>query len=240
MTPGRVLLTRTAPDGEDSTTRLAELGFEVVWHPALITQPVEIEEQQIPDHCHLIFTSRNGVRFAPKSCIVKADHVFCVGDATAGAAVEAGYTAALSANGNSSDIIRLIGEQDNLPSLPFIHMANDKPRGNIVESLNATGLDARLVQVYETRPSDKFAAQITAELSNKTTPCQAVLIYSPAAAGVIASQAHEAVRTFIAQNGVFAAISEAAAAPLADFADIRLNIAAMPTEDALFRALMTG
>lgn len=240
MTPKRVLLTRTAPDGEDSATRLSELGFDVVWRPALITQAVGIEEQQIPDHCHLIFTSRNGVRFAPKSCIVKADHVFCVGDATADAALAAGYKVALSANGNSSDLVRLIGAKKNLPSLPFIHLANDKPRGNIVESLNAAGLDARLVQVYETRPSDKFATQITAELSDQITPCQAILIYSPAAANVIASQAHDAVRAFIAQNGVFIAISEAAAAPLADFADIRLNIAAMPTEDALFRALMTG
>ena len=240
MTAKRILLTRTGPDGEDSVQRLEQMGFEVIWRPALSSRAISVDAAQLPGRCHLIFTSRNGVRFAPLGALRKADHVFCVGQATAEAAKLAGYQTIHSANGNSKDLIRLIGEYKHLPPYPLIHLANDKPRGDIVASLTNVGLNTRLVQVYETNPAPDFAPTANAVLTDTNNPCHALLVYSPAAAGILADQCSDAICAFIAQNGFFVTISEAAAAPLADFADIRLKIAAKPTEDALFRALTTG
>ena len=91
----------------------------------------------------VIFTSANGVRFAPEGAGRRA---FCVGDATTDAAQAKGWVAE-----KSGDTAHALA--DTLCAKPplqrLIHLSGAHVRGDIVARLNAAGADAHRVTIYD-------------------------------------------------------------------------------------------
>ena len=93
-----------------------------------------------------IFTSKAGVSFAP---VGDGRVAYCVGDATAQLAKDAGY-APLSANGSAEDLVALI--LNEAPTISLLHIRGEISHGNVTERLVAQGISCTDVVAYRKVP----------------------------------------------------------------------------------------
>lgn len=217
----RVWVTRTLPGALKTAERLRALGHEPLVEPLFEVRPLA-PELDLTGVAALAFTSGHGVTaFAARSS-ERALPVFAVGDATAAAATAAGFGAVRSAAGDVSRLAASIAE--TRPSGVVLHLAARERAGNLEGALQAAGVAARTVAVYETverawTAPDRF---------------DAVLVQSPRAAHVLADRLPSAT------PAVFACVSPAAAAPLTRAEFVAVRAAAEPTEAALLDLLATA
>lgn len=217
MIPSRIWVTRARPGAEATSGRLTALGLTPLVAPLLEvrTLAAEIDLTGIDG---LIFTSRNGVAAFTALNPDRARRVFTVGEATAHAAREAGFTDVVSAGGDLTALAALI--RDEAPGMTLLHAAAAKPAGDL-STLVGDRAQVRATAVYET-------------VETHAAPPKAwdtVLIHSPRAATAFAA------RTPDARGRLACAISTAAAAPLASLPFAEVRIAAAPTEDAVLETL---
>ncbi|MFC5344827.1 uroporphyrinogen-III synthase [Brevundimonas staleyi] len=214
-----VWITRAKPGAHHSADRLSGLGFTPVVAPLLEVRPLDVRPDLTGIQA-LAFTSRNGVRaFADRSAD-RALPVFAVGDATAAAAREAGFTDVRSADGDLPALAALIRAEG--VGRAILHPAAAEPAGDLA-ALVGDAARITTVAVYEAVETDTSAPDAW----------DAVLIYSPRAARALAARlAPGAVGDRIA-----IAISLAAAEPLTALGFAEIRIAEAPTEDRLLAAL---
>ena len=129
-----ILITRPEDDAERFLTTLrAEAGsFEVIICPAFWFEEVPVK---MPNFDVAIFTSRTGVSYAPQG---NGRLAYCVGDATAQFARDAGYIS-LSATGSADELVALILEQ--APTGSLLHIRGEKSLGNVTERLAERGIN---------------------------------------------------------------------------------------------------
>ncbi len=97
----------------------------------------------------LIFTSVNGVAFAPHAPGLPA---FCVGERTAEAARRAGFDARGMGADAATLIDRLIAARP-VPG-PWLHLRGAHARGDVARALTAAGIETREAVVYDQQPCD--------------------------------------------------------------------------------------
>ncbi|MGV3579544.1 uroporphyrinogen-III synthase [Brevundimonas sp.] len=220
MTPIRTLwITRAQPGAERTAERLTDLGFTPVVASLLTIRPLDIRPDLTGIEA-LAFTSRNGVKAFAAGSPVPALPIFAVGDATAAAAREAGFTDVRSADGDLRALAALIRTEG--AGLTILHPAAAEPAGDLAALVGDT---ARIttVAVYEAVETSPAPPEVW----------NAVLIHSPRAARALAVRlSPEAVADRIA-----VAISPAAAEPLTATGFAEIRIAEVPTEDGLLAAL---
>jgi uroporphyrinogen-III synthase len=110
--------------------------------PLIAITPVPADVA-IEDAAVAIFTSSNGVRFAPPALGRRA---FCVGESTTRTARDAGWQAVFAGQ-NAEGLIAHVAAQR--PEGRLWHFSGVNVRGGVVEALCAAGLDARRVVVYD-------------------------------------------------------------------------------------------
>lgn len=214
-----VWVTRAEPGATRTAERLTALGFEPVVVPLLATRfltPV----LDLTGITGLAFTSVNGVTAFCRLSGARALPVFAVGDTTAQAARDAGFSHAQSASGDLYALATLI--QNAELSGPVLHPVAREPAGDL-SALVGAAITIRSVAVYE-----------TIETEPSTPPAfDAVLIHSPRAARALAK-----TLSGIAMGDTRAiAISLAAAEPLAGLDLTQIRIADAPNETAMIAAL---
>ena len=191
----RVWVTRARLGADRTAERLRGLGMEPVVQPLLAVQPLSPALPDLDRFAALVFTSLNGVA-AYADLTPRRDHlVFAVGDATAQAARDIGFTKARSAAGDLEDLTRLLAEA---APTRLLAIAAETPAGDLARSLReAEGRQSiEILTAYRTVPTGVAAP----------AAIDAVLIHSPRAAS-------EAARNALPANAVIACISPAAAAP---------------------------
>lgn len=213
----RVWVTRAQPGARRTAERLTALGVTPIVLPLLAIHPLDVTLDLTGVEA-LAFTSINGVTAFAALSPDRALPVFSVGDATAQAAHDAGFTTIQSANGDLAALAALIRAEAS--GLSILHPCAAEPAGDLAAAIGSAAT-IRAIPVYGAR-----------ETGTPAPPeWDAVLIHSPRAArALVAAHPDTAARTAIV-------ISIAAAAPLSplDFADIR--IADSPTETALLATL---
>ena len=184
--------------------------------PLLAIRPLPQAAPDLTGVAALAFTSRNGVAAFAALTEARALPVFTVGDATAEAARAAGFAEIHSAAGALGDLARLLASA--APGVVLVPGALE-PAGD---------LPALLAGRVEVRPLPVYEAVATG--SPAPPAFDAVLVHSPRAGRALA-----ALGPFAGQ--VCAAISDAAAAPLAGASGLELRVASHPDEAALLQAL---
>lgn len=220
MTPIRTVWIIRAQRGADRTAeRLAALGFTPVVAPLLAIRPLDVL-LDLTGIQALAFTSRNAVQvFSARS-----DHfalpVFAVGDATAASARAAGFTDVRSAEGDLPALAALIRAEGE--GLSILHPGAAEPAGDLAALV---GDAARITSaaIYEAIETATPAPEAW----------DAVLIHSPRAAHALLPR----LTPNATHDRLAAAISSAAAAPLAALPFAEVRIADAPTDDALLAAL---
>ncbi|MDP3404715.1 MAG: uroporphyrinogen-III synthase [Brevundimonas sp.] len=210
----RVWVTRARPGAERTAERLAALGFTPLVVPLLEIRPLDVTIDLAGIEA-LAFTSLNGVAAFTARCGERSLPVLAVGDATAGAARDAGFRQVHSARGDLGALAALIRQE--AAGLSILHPCAAEPAGDLAGAVG-DGANVRAVPVYGARETGAVPPQ----------DWDAVLFHSPRAA--------RALQAGIG-GGVAVALSPAVAASLSDRGFAAVHIAASPTETALLEAL---
>lgn len=210
----RVWVTRARPGAERTAGRLTALGFVPVVVPLLEIRTLDV----VPDLTGidaLAFTSLNGVAAFVARSVERSLPVLAVGDATARAALDAGFAEVRSAGGDVGALAALIRQEAG--GRTILHPCAAQPAGDLAGAVG-DGTVVRALPVY--------GARETGAVPPKDR--DAVLFHSPRAARALPRGM---------EGGVAVALSPAVAAPLSDRGFTAVHIAAAPTETALLEAL---
>lgn len=206
-----ILVLRPEPGAGETVRRLRELGFEAIAAPLFIVEPVAWEPPDPAGFDALLLTSANALLHGgDRLARLRSLPVHAVGDATAGAARDAGFDIASS---GGAGIDRLLGSIE--PQLRLLHLCG-RDRREPVEARQAI----TAVAVYRATAIDQPDVG--------SAKCSVALIHSPRAAARFADLIALPDRSSIA----IAAISDAAARAAGDGWKA-VEAAAQPTEEAL-------
>ena len=233
--PYTVWVTRTA-DGADKTARAVEaLGHTALVAPVLAVEALDVRLDQPFDA--IIFTSRNGVNAFVAKSERRDVSAWCVGDATADAAGEAGFNAIMSAEGDVEALFDLM--KAKAPRhIRYLYAAAKTPSAPLTAWLWAEGFRVSQTPVYDTVAV--LPALSDADLEHITH----VLIHSARGGREVAAYLKSHGK-FAFTNPQFICMSEkawqgfgAVAGALAE--KVRHRIADEPTEAAMLELLGAG
>lgn len=225
----KVWITRTESGAERTADAVRKAGFETLVSPLLVSNPA-FETQDIAplldDVTALAFTSVNGLAFADLT--PRRDWpVFAVGDRTAEAARQKGFTDVVSASGDANDLAALIAvEWPRRGWGPPAHLllvpTAVRPAADLGVLLEGH-VRVQKIAVYET-------LETTAALPDDF---DIVLVHSPRAAEILARR--------LGQGGgagrIAVTLSPAVAAPLRALGFAEVRVATRPDEPSLLEAL---
>jgi uroporphyrinogen-III synthase len=144
-----VWITRAEPGATATAARLRVLGFEPVIAPLIETRPLPAKPD-LAGVAALAFTSAAGVAAFAAVCATRDLPVFAVGEVTAAAAHDAGWTEVTCADGDVAALARLITAERPRIAGAVLHAGAAAPAGDLVGALTRAGLSARFLAVYET------------------------------------------------------------------------------------------
>ncbi len=137
----RVVILRPEPGASATLARATAAGIDAVAIPLFKIAPLDWVAPDAGGHDALLLTSANAVRFAGEQlAALRALPVYCVGEATAGAARDAGLTVAASGTGDAATLIDLVP-----PALRLLHLTGNTHRA--LEKVTA-------IIVYDSAPID--------------------------------------------------------------------------------------
>ena len=228
-----VWITRTLPGAALTAARVRSLGWTPLVDPLLEVRPFDTLVP-MDGVGALAFTSPNGVTAFARLCQERALPTFAVGDGTADAARDAGFTEVASAAGDVHDLVALIAARRDTFSGHLLRPGPGKPAGDLDGALALHGVQARSCVVYET---------ITTDLDASGPPMRrllagdlnAVLVHSPRAGRRLARLLNGPPPA----SCRFVCISAAAARPLVEVG-CSVVIAAHPGEAGVLAALGRG
>ncbi|MDW3223658.1 MAG: uroporphyrinogen-III synthase [Paracoccaceae bacterium] len=170
----------------------------------------------------VIFTSANGVRFAPEGL---GRDAYCVGDATRQAAARMGWSGRCLGETSAGLVDALIAQP---PDAKLWHLSGLHTRGAIVEKLAAAGLTARRVPLYDQRllPLNRDALAVLQADQRVIVP-----LFSPRTAHQFAQNCPKKATPNLL------CLSDAVAEPLHILNSRSLDVAASPNARAMLDGL---
>lgn len=148
--PPRVLLTRPRNDAMTDAAILEQKGYLTAIEPVLVIEPVAATLNLAKVQA-VLATSANGVRALATADSARDVKLFAVGEATARAARDAGFTSVESAAGDSRDLARLIAGALDPEAGPLVHVTGEDVAGDLVETLSERGFAVTRLVLYRAR-----------------------------------------------------------------------------------------
>ena len=226
----QVWITRARPGADATAGRVRALGHEPFVAPLIDVRRIPWLTPDVSDVAALAFTSANAVRAFAQGCGRRDLTVYAVGGATALAAHEVGFATVLSADGDVAALARAIVGRHEAADGPILHPSATEPAGDLVGALEAHGLAARRLEVYETVPvlPDRGEQARIRRMDD-------VLLHSAKAARVLADLLRESPQPKLRALGM----SQAALAPLAGLPLSAKLSPQRPSETDLLRLIDT-
>ena len=220
-----VLLTRAVEQAVGTAARLRALGYGVVMAP--LVRIVRIPARIHPRAQAILVTSRNGAEALAAATPARTVPVLAVGEATAAALRDAGFSDVHSADGDAQGLAALALRRLDPAHGPVLHARGAEIRRSPLVDLRATGFEVAEAILYRTED--------IGTLPPLAATCDTALVYSPGSARRLAA----ALPPRAAPLDIVA-ISDAALAPLRD-TPLRttLHAAPHPSEAAMFELLAT-
>jgi uroporphyrinogen-III synthase len=222
----RVAITRTSPDADRTAERVRTLGAEPVLAPLLTIIPCGYDTSTEGAQA-LIFTSSNGVRAFPDVRGARDRIVLTVGDATAEAAREAGFSDVRSADGDVGALAALAKAVLDPAKGKLIHIAGDHVAGDLGGDLRRAGFTVERRLAYAAR-----AALTLPDTFNG--PLDIVLFHSPRAAQTFADLGAPRSEHLIA-----ACFSQNVADATSTVPWARLIVSPAPREDVFLKSALS-
>lgn len=193
----------------------------IIESPLIEILPVEAKVAIGPEDA-VIFTSANGVRFAPDG---QGRRAFCVGPATTTAAREAGWNAVCKGETADALVAALLAKP---LSGQTWHLAGRHTRGQVAERLSQSGMQVTRVTLYDQR----FTSLTPGACTALTGPDPVlVAVFSPRTATRFAQDCPKNAQPHVLT------LSAAVAEPLRHLPLKALEIADHPTAEAMVARL---
>jgi uroporphyrinogen-III synthase len=243
----RVLVTRPEPGASQTAARLEALGFAVFKLPLQETVRVPVAPGVgLRDVTAVALPSASAVRHAPRDLLLKWSGLpcFAVGEATAQAAREAGFTRVVVAGGDAESLAAMIVA--NPPAGAVSYLCGKVRRSVFERRLAVAGIPVIVVETYDTLALDVDAEGMSSLMEGDAI--DAALVYSASAAARLASLVTEAEMRDVYVNSIFICISDRVARELAGLEfgpefgpeigfGCKILVAEEPNETALLKVL---
>ena len=180
----RVLITRPETDAQGTAAVLRAMGHDVLVDPVL---DIRFATGAAPDfdrvRCWLA-TSRNGIRALLHFGADRSIPLLAVGGSTAALAREAGFTTVSDADGDLSDLVRLVRQTVAPDGGVLFHAAGSEIAGDLAADLGKLGYSVRRQVLYGAVAAMELKPETLAALDGGEL--DAVLFYSPRSAACFA------------------------------------------------------
>lgn len=236
----RVLVTRPRQDAEETARLLRGQNIESVIAPLIEISDIAGAaldlESDLEGAQAVLVTSANGARALARATERRDIPVFAVGDASAAAALQSGFSRITSANGDVAALAALVQDHCDPRSGALLHVAGSAVAGDLAGDLAAHGYSLRRIQLYRAQTADTLPQEAHRALNDSVV--DAALFYSPRTATqfakLVAAVGLETSCRRIFAVCLSAAVADAAAA--LPFAELR--VAETPDQNALFAVLI--
>lgn len=234
----RVILTRPQEDSERTAAALRAKGHEVLIAPLLRVEPVNANLRT--NWGGVIVTSANAAAalasHPARDGLIKLP-VFAVGQRSAEAARQAGFTDITTAGGDVRDLTRTIVEHRADAKGPLLYLAGEDRSGDLLGDLTVRGIAAELAVIYRATTAPFSAALIDAL---KAGTADAVLHFSRRSAESYLAGAEVADVTAPALAVRHFCLSEPIAIPLRIAGAARIAVAKRPDEAAMIELIKSA
>ena len=232
-----VLVTRPIDDAQDLAAALAARGHEALIAPMLTIAPARGVEPplDLAGVQALLFTSANGARVFAGLSESRDLPVFAVGDASAGAARDAGFARVESAGGDVADLTRLVAGRLDPKKGALFHAAASKVAGDLKGLLEAEGFSVRRDVLYDATAASELTKELRSALSAGSLDI--ATFFSPRSAETFVSLAQDAGLDGACTRTVALALSDAVAEKLRALSWAGVEVAAGPNQDSLLACL---
>ena len=230
----RILITRHQSAADRLAAELRTRGFDPVSAPMLdivdTGVPVDLSGVQA-----VLATSTNGMTALARQTEIRDVKLLAVGDATAKAARELGFSDVESARGDSGALSDLAILRCNSSVGRLLHVAGGHVAGTLPETLQQAGFAIDRVVLYEARTPETLAEETVRQIA--AHEIAALLFYSPRTAETFVKLAVKAGLADDCAAMVAVCLSAAVAEAAATIGWRRVSIAATPDGAALLTAL---
>ncbi len=231
----RVLITRSGNDAENLARELGGRGFDVLVEPLLDIQNLEVAPPDFSGTQAIIFTSANGVRALAGVTGRRDIRVMAVGETSARAAREAGFSEVESADGDIEALGDLIEGRLEGAGGELFHVAGAEVAGDLERRLTAAGFKYRRQVFYQAVAPRSLSVATVAQI--KEGAVEAVLFYSPRTVEIFLNLARKAriIKPCREMTAYCLSSNVAAAARKVPWRNIR--VASSPNEEQLLSLL---
>jgi uroporphyrinogen-III synthase len=146
----RILLTRPEPDAQRTAAALRAQGHDVITAPLLRIEPAADAQIGEGPWAAVLITSANAahaVAVHARVATLRALPVFAVGRRSAEAMGAAGFADVTSADGDASDLARLVAARLQ-PAAPLLYLAGEDRSGDLASDLRARGFAVETTMIY--------------------------------------------------------------------------------------------
>ena len=231
----RVLVTRPAEDAGPLAEALRDRGHDVLLAPLLTIAPRAAVDLDLAGVQALLITSANGLRAFARLSPRRDLAVYAVGDASAAAAREAGFTAVRSAGGDVEALARLAVERLTPAQGSLLHPAGSALAGDLQSRLEKAGFTVRKVVVYDATAAENLPKDVQNALNKRQI--QYVALFSPRTGAIFASLVQKAGLSAVLANSRALCLSDAVAAKVKGLPWAAIRVAAAPQQEALLACL---
>jgi uroporphyrinogen-III synthase len=228
----RLLLTRPEPDAQRTAAALRGQGHDVVATPLLHIEPAADAQIGAGPWAAILITSANAAHAIAAHARVtplRALPVFAVGQRSAEAVAAAGFADVTSADGNVTDLARLVAARMQ-PAAPLLYLAGEDRSGDLAGDLRARGFAVETIIVYRAVAATGLPPVAAEALSSGI---DGVLHFSRRSAKAYVNAARAAGMLANALKPVHFCLSAQVAEPLAQAGTADIRVAERPSEAAL-------
>jgi len=235
----RLLVTRPDPQGEQTVAALHERGHEVTSAPLL---KIETQSADFGDArwTAIAVTSANAIRaIASHSRLaeISALPVFAVGNRTAQAAQEIGFTNVISAEGDADALAALVAETLP-PESTLLYLAGEDRASDLAAALASANISVRTVVVYRAVPAPALPDAVREKLAAGTI--DGVLHFSKRSAQTFIAAARAGEGWDNSLKCHHFCLSMQVAEPLVEAGARHIHVAATPDEAAVLDLVGQG
>ena len=230
-----VLVTRPSQDAEPLIARLGELGVAASAEPLFSIAIKEGAKPKLSGVQGLLATSANGIRAFAALEVTRELPVYAVGDATAQAAVEAGFERIESAGGDVEALAELVAVRVDPAKGALLHVAGTELSGNLGKTLKEKGFTYRRSVLYEATVATGLTSGTEGAI--REGRLDGVLFFSPRTAERFVALARKA-RLVRACSGLSAfCLSHAVAEQVGAISWREVHVAERPDQETLLALL---
>ena len=235
----RVLVTRPEKEGRATAARLAALGHEAILEP--LTTIVAVDDPALPPPdtiAAVTATSLNAVEVIAGRADLDAFRgkpFLAVGDRTARAAREAGFTEVRSAAGDRRDLVREIVAGLDPAKGGILWLVGRDRAGDLVADLGPSGFHVEPVEVYRAEPVETLSEATREALC--AGGIDAAMVFSPRSGAILLAKLVECGFSPGSLAFPVHVISEATARPFREAGWREVVVASSPDTDAMLATL---